>query len=111
MNYEIISIIVIAVFIVSVIWISIKGYKDKLFEIIIELVMEAERELGSGTGKIKFEMVLSWIYEKLPGIVAFVIGKSKLKDWIEEAVLYIKTTEVSEGVTIEEYLSDIINEE
>lgn len=108
MNYQLLmQILIVIVFVASVSWLFAKGYKEKVLQLVQHFVMEAEKELGSGTGPIKLETVLSWVYQSLPSLITFIIGKTKLKEYIQIAVDYIKNTKVADDITIEEYLSNL----
>jgi hypothetical protein len=67
-----------------------RGKVDFIKRLIRTLVVEAEKEYGSGTGRIKFEAVLTAVYERLPAILRLVISKQRIEQWIEEAVQWLK---------------------
>lgn len=47
-------------------------------------VIEAEKYLGSKTGRYKFNYALSYVYDKLPLIVKTFISKDKIAKFIED---------------------------
>lgn len=89
------------------------GKKDTVKKIILALVVQAEKALGSGTGELKYAMVLDAIYSKLPYILRFLFTKKELDTFIEEAVRKLKDI-LSKGVTLtgyddERYIGTLVN--
>lgn len=87
-----------------------RGRVDIVKHLIRTLVVEAEKEYGSGTGRIKFEAVLTAVYERIPALLRLLISKQRIEDWIEEAVQWLKD-QLSDGadlldITVEAALSD-----
>ncbi|HWR61914.1 MAG TPA: hypothetical protein VN580_09905, partial [Clostridia bacterium] len=78
------------------------GKRDTAKKIILSLVIQAEKALGSGTGELKYAMVVERAYEVLPTLVRFFITKKELDRLIEEAVQYMKL-HLSEGHDIQVY--------
>lgn len=54
-------------------------------------VAEAEQLFGGGTGPIKFEFAVEYIYRSLPALVKPFVSEEKISAWIEEAVEWMKT--------------------
>jgi hypothetical protein len=75
-----------------------RGRIDVIKSVIRTLVVEAEKQYGSGTGRIKFEAVLTAVYEKMPAILRLLIPKKKIIEWIEEAVQWLKE-QLADGKT------------
>lgn len=75
-----------------------RGRVDIVKHLIRTLVVEAEKEYGSGTGRIKFEAVLTAVYEKMPALLRLLIPKKKIIEWIEEAVQWLKE-QLADGKT------------
>jgi len=67
-----------------------KGKTGIVKKIVLALVIQAEANWGSGTGKIKFAEVLGTVYAKLPMIVRIFITETALSILIEEAVDFMK---------------------
>lgn len=63
-----------------------KGYKKQVKEILLLLVIQAEKTWGSGTGAVKF----SQVYNKLPTIVTVLFTKNDIEQMINEAVEHMK---------------------
>lgn len=64
------------------------GDTGKAMKIIYSLVIEAEKLLGSSTGQIKKEQVISWFYTRYP-IISMFISETDLSRLIDIAVTSI----------------------
>lgn len=83
----------IVIGIVSLIGISYfykKGNMETVRKIILSLVVFAEKELGSKTGKYKYALVIHKLYELLPLPLRLLITKKEIENMIEEAVQNLK---------------------
>lgn len=60
---------------------QIKSIKEWL----IIMCVEAERILGSGTGKLKLRLVYDWFIDKFPAIAPYVPFNTFV-EWLEEAL-------------------------
>lgn len=96
------SIIVVVITIIGLLVLYKLGKKDIVKKIILALVVKAEKTLGSGTGELKYAMVIDAIYNKLPFIIRFLFTKKELDTFIEEAVSKMKEL-LSKGVTLTGY--------
>lgn len=67
-----------------------RGKEDFLRKIILALVVQAEKQLGSGTGELKYAIVVERIYEVIPAILKLLYSKKQLDRMINEAVEYLK---------------------
>ncbi|MTI66355.1 MAG: hypothetical protein FH753_07115 [Firmicutes bacterium] len=85
-----IDIIIVLVFIITLIYLYKKGKKDTVKKIILALVVQAEKNLGSKTGKLKYAFVVERVYDVLPFVVRILITRKELDNMIEEAVNYLK---------------------
>ena len=63
-----------------------KGYKKQVKEILLVLVIQAEKAWGSGTGAVKF----SEVYNKLPTIVTLLFTRNDIEQMINDAVEQMK---------------------
>ena len=79
-----IAIVLIAIF--SLIWLWKKGYRKQVREILLILVIQAEKAWGSGTGAVKF----SEVYNKLPTIVTLLFTRNDIEQMINDAVEQMK---------------------
>ena len=96
------SIIVVVSAIIGLLVLYKLGKKDTVKKIVLALVVQAEKTLGSGTGELKYAMVIDAIYNKLPFILRFLFTKKELDTFIEEAVSKMKEL-LSKGVTLTGY--------
>lgn len=96
------SIIVVVIAIIGLLVLYKLGKKDTVKKIVLALVVQAEKTLGSGTGELKYAMVIDAIYNKLPFILRFLFTKKELDTFIEEAVSKMKEL-LSKGVTLTGY--------
>ena len=79
-----IAIVLIAIF--SLIWMWKKGYRKQVREILLILVIQAEKAWGRGTGAVKF----SEVYNKLPTIVTLLFTRNDIEQMINDAVEQMK---------------------
>jgi len=84
------SIAAIILAIVILLFLYKRGNIDLVRKIILSLVVKAEKALGSGTGELKYAMVIENIYHRLPIILSMLITKKELDCMIENAVDYMK---------------------
>lgn len=82
----IVNIAIVLVALISLIWMWKKGYRKQVREILLILVIQAEKAWGSGTGAIKF----SEVYNKLPTIVTLLFSKNDIEQMINDAVEQMK---------------------
>lgn len=80
------SIIVILLFVVGMLFLYKNGKKKTVRKIVLSLVVQAEKALGSGTGELKYAMVVESIYNILPSILTMLISEKELDNMIEKAV-------------------------
>ncbi|HHV97031.1 MAG TPA: hypothetical protein GXX37_11265 [Clostridiaceae bacterium] len=87
-NWENILFILIFVIIIGVLFYT--GNIKKIKQILFYLVIKAEKELGSGTGELKYAAVTTWLYERLPTIGKILFSTKQIDALIEEAVAKMK---------------------
>ncbi|NLU42974.1 MAG: hypothetical protein GXX08_12330 [Firmicutes bacterium] len=92
------DVLIVLAGIAAVIWLWRKGRIDIIKRLIRVMVVQAEKQYGSGTGRIKFEAVLTAVYEKMPALLRLLIPKKKIIEWIEEAVQWLKK-QLTDGKT------------
>ena len=90
------SILVVLVFIIGLLFLYKKGKKEFVNQVVLSLVVQAEKALGSGTGELKYVMVVENLYKILPPILKLLMSKKELDNMIEDAVEYLKKY-LSEG--------------
>ena len=79
------SILVVALLISSGVIMLRKGMKKQVFEILKYLVTQAEEYYGSGTGVLKKQAVIAWIYEKMPSVFRYFLTEETISNLIEKA--------------------------
>ena len=84
------SILVVLVFIIGLLFLYKRGKKEFVRQAVLSLVVQAEKALGSGTGDLKYAMVVENVYKMLPGILTMLISKKELDALIEDGVEYLK---------------------
>lgn len=84
------SILVVLAFIIGLLFLYKRGKKEFVRQAVLSLVVQAEKALGSGTGELKYAMVVENVYKMLPGILTMLISKKELDNIIEDAVEYLK---------------------
>jgi len=84
------SIVVILLVIIGLLFLYKRGNIDLVRKIILSLVVKAEKALGSGTGELKYAMVVENVYRVLPFVLTLLISKKELDRMIENAVDYMK---------------------
>lgn len=73
--------------IAAVLFFIAKGkYRKTAKQILLSLVVAAEKEFGGGTGEIKFSAVAERLYEKMPDIVQIIFSANDIAKMIEESV-------------------------
>ena len=78
------------------------GHRNTVKKIILSLVVQAEKALGSGTGELKYAMVIEAIYDKLPVVMRFLFTPEEIDNMIEEGVGKLKEI-LASGVTLDGY--------
>lgn len=66
------------------------GKKDLVSKIILSLVVQAEKVLGSGTGELKYAYVIEKIYAVLPVSIRGLFSKKEIDNMIEGSVKKLK---------------------
>lgn len=66
-----------------------KGNWDLVRQILMGLIIESEKYLGSKTGELKKQQVIAWMYQRHPLINMF-ISKDTLNYLIEQVLLQMK---------------------
>lgn len=84
------SILVVLFILVGLLFLYKRGKKEFVRQVVLSLVVQAEKALGSGTGELKYAMVVENIYKKLPFILTLLISKKELDRLIEDGVQYLK---------------------
>lgn len=78
-----------------------KSNEEVVRNIILSLVVEAEKLLGNGTGELKYEMVVDRLYELLPMPLRVIFTKKQIDRMIEDAVQFLKE-ELAQGKALKD---------
>ena len=97
------SILVFVIFVVACIILVKKGYTPYVKQMLFYLVVEAEKQFGSGTGVLKYAVVATWLYDKLPTLVRFFFTEKQIDKLIESAV-----TEMKEWLSVNEKANSLV---
>lgn len=100
---HIVDIVSIVVIFSVAIFLYVKGYnKNILNRLVLQLVVEAEKYLGTGTGTYKFNEVMVKLYATLPFIVRVFISQKKLTQLINDNARDLQKF-LDEGGNLSEY--------
>ncbi|WMM24031.1 hypothetical protein RBU61_14015 [Tissierella sp. MB52-C2] len=84
------SILVVLLFVIGLLFFYKRGKKEFVRQVVLSLVVQAEKSLGSKTGDLKYMMVVEGIYKILPPILRILITKKELDNIIEDSVQVLK---------------------
>ena len=77
------SVLVVLAFLVLVVVLIKRGETKVLKKILFNLVTQAEKQFGSGTGELKFAAVADWIYQRIPAAMKLLFTEQDIADMIE----------------------------
>ena len=80
------SVLVIVAFLVLVVVLIKRGETKILKQILFNLVTQAEKQFGSGTGSLKYAAVADWIYQRIPAVLKLLFTSSDIEKMIEAAL-------------------------
>ena len=100
-NHWVSIVIVIAAIVILAILYKM-GHTEIVKKIVLSLVVQAEKALGSGTGELKYAMVIKAIYNELPKIITLLYTPKELDKMIEDGVTKLKEM-LAEGITLDGY--------
>lgn len=100
-NHWVSIVIVIAAIVILAILYKM-GHTEIVKKIVLSLVVQAEKALGSGTGELKYAMVIKVIYNELPKIITLLYTPKELDKMIEDGVTKLKEM-LAEGITLDGY--------
>ena len=84
------SVLVIIAFILIAIVLIKRGESGILKNILFNLVTQAEKEYGEGTGKLKYAVVSDWLYQRIPTVLKFLFTSKDIEKMIEDALTTAK---------------------
>ena len=80
------SVLVIVAFLAVVVVLIKRGETKILKQILFNLVTQAEKQFGSGTGSLKYPAVADWIYQRIPAVLKLLFTSSDIEKMIEAAL-------------------------
>ena len=80
------SVLVIVAFLAVVVVLIKRGETKILKQILFNLVTQAEKQFGSGTGSLKYAAVADWIYQRIPAVLKLLFTSSDIEKMIEAAL-------------------------
>lgn len=80
------SVLVIVAFLALVVVLIKRGETKILKQILFNLVTQAEKQFGSGTGSLKYAAVADWIYQRIPAVLKLLFTSTDIEKMIEAAL-------------------------
>lgn len=80
------SVLVVVAFLAVVVVLIKRGETKILKQILFNLVTQAEKQFGSGTGSLKYAAVTDWIYQRIPAVLKLLFTSSDIEKMIEAAL-------------------------
>ena len=80
------SVLVVVAFLALVVVLIRRGETKILKQILFNLVTQAEKQFGSGTGSLKYAAVADWIYQRIPAVLKLLFTSSDIEKMIEAAL-------------------------
>ena len=80
------SVLVVVAFLAVVVVLIKRGETKILKQILFNLVTQAEKQFGSGTGALKYAAVADWIYQRIPAGLKLLFTSSDIEKMIEAAL-------------------------
>ena len=80
------SVLVVVAFLALVVVLIKRGETKILKQILFNLVTQAEKQFGSGTGSLKYAAVADWIYQRIPAVLKLIFTSSYIEKMIEAAL-------------------------
>lgn len=80
------SVLVIVAFLALVVALIKRGETKILKQILFNLVTQAEKQFGSGTGSLKYAAVADWIYQRIPAVLKLLFTSNDIEKMIEDVL-------------------------
>ena len=80
------SVLVVVAFLALVVVLIKRGETKIMKQILFNLVTQAEKQFGSGTGSLKYAAVADWIYQRIPAVLKLLFTSSDIEKMIEAAL-------------------------
>lgn len=80
------SVLVVVAFLAVVVVLIKHGETKILKQILFNLVTQAEKQFGSGTGSLKYAAVADWIYQRIPAVLKLLFTSNDIEKMIEDVL-------------------------
>lgn len=80
------SVLVVVAFLAVVVVLIKRGETKILKQILFNLVTQAEKQFGSGTGSLKYAAVADWIYQRIPAVLKLFFTSNDIEKMIEDVL-------------------------
>ena len=80
------SVLVVVAFLTLVVVLIKRGETKILKQILFNLVTQAEKQFGSGTGSLKYAAVADWIYQRIPAVLKLLFTSNDIEKMIEDVL-------------------------
>ena len=100
------NIVLVIAFIIVVLLLYKYNKRETIRKIILSLVIQAEKTLGSGTGELKYAYVIDKYYNSMPSIIRFLYTDKDIDTFITESVAKLKDI-IANGVNLSGYDDEI----
>ena len=80
------SVLVVVAFLALVVVLIKRGETKILKQILFNLVTQAEKQFGSGTGSLKYAAVADWIYQRIPAVLKLPFTSNDIETMIEDVL-------------------------
>ena len=80
------SVLVVVAFLALVAVLIKRGETKILKQILFNLVTQAEKQFGSGTGSLKYAAVADWIYQRIPAVLKLLFTSNDIEKMIEDVL-------------------------
>ena len=80
------SVLVVVAFLAVVVVLIKRGETKILKQMLFNLVTQAEKQFGSGTGSLKYAAVADWIYQRIPAVLKLLFTSSDIEKMIEDVL-------------------------
>ena len=80
------SVLVVLAFLVVIVVLIKRGETKILEKILFNLVTQAEKQFGGGTGSLKFAAVADWIYQRISAVLKLLFTEKDIANMIEAAL-------------------------
>lgn len=99
--------VVALVFVLALVMLYRAGHRDRVRQIILSLVVQAEKALGSGTGELKYALVVERLYYVMPPLLRFLYTKKEIDGYINDSVEWLKNY-LAEGHDLLGYENELL---